>query len=154
MATATFDANTRSTPKIDDNALRTNQATILAVVVIAFVLGSGVGVWLLLALALALAIGAAKPGSGPIQIAYRKLLLPTGLIKPSPKQDDPAKYRFAQWMGAGCLVASALLLFAGVAALGWILAWVVAALALVNLLFNFCAGCFIFLQLRRAGVVR
>ncbi len=37
----------------------------------------------------------------------------------------------------------------------WIaLAWIVVALALVNLLFGFCAGCFMFLQLRRAGVLR
>jgi hypothetical protein len=52
-------------------------------------------------------------------------------------------------MGAVCLTLSAILLFAGFGTAGWVLAWIVVALALVNLLFGFCTGCFIFLNLNR-----
>ncbi|MER3438442.1 MAG: DUF4395 domain-containing protein, partial [Chloroflexota bacterium] len=45
-------------------------------------------------------------------------------------------------------------LFAEIITLGWVLAWIVAALALINLLFGFCAGCFLFFQLHRLGLGR
>jgi hypothetical protein len=140
--------------RVDANALRTNQAAIVAITVLAFVLGSEIGAWLVAALAVSLAIGSASPGNGPIQLLYRHLLRPAGLIKPSPRPDDPAPHRFAQAMGAGVLALAAILLFAGATIIGWTLAWLVVALALTNLVFGFCAGCFIFLQLRKAGFGR
>jgi hypothetical protein len=142
-----------SQPRIDLNALRTNQVTIVTTVALAFVLGtSHGGAWLVSALAAAMAIGAAIPGYGPIQLFYRQALKPTGLIKPDIRQEDPAPHRFAQTVGAGFLTVSAVALFAGVAWLGWILGAIVVVLALANLVFGFCAGCFVFLQLRRTGL--
>lgn len=137
-------------PIVDANALRTNQTLIVASVAIAFVLGATAGAWVLLAVAVSLTIGAARPGYGPFQIFYREVLRPIGIVKPSLRPDDPAPHRFAQALGGTVLFLAALALFTGVAALGWVLAFVVLALALVNLLFGFCAGCFIFLQINRA----
>jgi Domain of unknown function (DUF4395) len=134
---------------VDVNALRTNQTLIVAGVVIAFVLGSSAGALVLLAVAASLAIGAARPGFGPFQIFYREVLKPTGLVKPNPRPDDPAPHRFAQSLGATVLFVAAIALFAGADVLGWVLAFLVLALALVNLLFGFCAGCFLFLQINR-----
>lgn len=139
--------------RVDANALKTNQAAIVAVTVIAFVLGDA-GVWLVVALAASLAIGATLPGKGPIQLLYRHALQPAGLVKPNPRLDDPAPHRFAQAMGGGVLALAAILLVAGFTTLGWVLAWIVVALALTNLVFGFCAGCFLFLQLRKAGIGR
>jgi Domain of unknown function (DUF4395) len=136
-------------PIVDVNALRTNQALIVAGVVIAFVAGATVGAWVLLAVSASLAIGATRPGFGPFQVLYREVLKPTSLIKPNPRPDDPAPHRFAQAMGATVLFLAAITLFVGVDLLGWVLAFLVLALALVNLLFGFCAGCFIFLQINR-----
>lgn len=138
--------------QVDVNALKTNQATIVAVVVVAFVLGADIGRWLVLALAISLAIGAARPGFGPIQLLYRRVLVPRRLVRPAPQMSDPAPHRFAQAMGGGVLAVAFLLLLAGVATAGWVLAWLVLALALINLLFGFCAGCFVFLHLRRAEI--
>ena len=83
---------------VDVNALRTNQALVVAGVVIAFVAGATAGEWVFLAVSASLTIGAARPGFGPFQILYREVLKPTGLVKPSPRPDDPAPHRFA----AGC----------------------------------------------------
>jgi hypothetical protein len=150
---ATRSLSSSPLPKpVDVNALKTNQAAIVAIVVLAFVLGTDIGAWLIAALAVSLAIGAARPGSGPIQLVYRYALRDTGLIKPNIRQEDPAPHRFAQAMGAIVLGIAALILFTG-ASVGWVLAWLVLALALVNLVFAFCTGCFIFLQLRRLGIV-
>jgi hypothetical protein len=137
---------------VDVNALRTNQIAIVAITVLAFVLGSDFGVWLILALGLSLAVGAARPGYGPIQILYRRELLASGLVRPNPQPSELEPHRFAQGMGAVVLLLAAILLFSGATALGWVLALLVVSLALANLLFGFCAGCFIYLQLRKAGV--
>jgi hypothetical protein len=136
-------------PSVDANGLKTNQTCIVLFVALAFVLGDDVGRWLVGFVALSLAIGAALPGYGPFQQFYRRVLRPSGVVTARPRPDDPAPHRFAQALGAGFLAASAVLLFAGVTAVGWALGWLVVALALVNLLFGFCAGCFAFLQLRR-----
>ncbi len=136
--------------KIDQNALRTNQALIIGLTVLAFVLGTdNGGAWIVLAVGLALAIGAAFPGNGPFQLLYRRALAPAGVIMPHPVVGDPNPHRFAQTVGAFCLVLSSALLFGGLEAAGWAIAWMVVALAMINLLFGFCAGCFIFLQLER-----
>jgi hypothetical protein len=137
--------------QVDANALKTNQIAIVVVTVIAFVLGGDVGAWVLLALALSLAIGAARPGYGPIQLFYRRVLLASGRVRVRPQPSPLAPHRFAQAMGAGVLALAGILLLVGATWLGWVLAWLVVALALANLLFGFCAGCFLYLQLRRLG---
>jgi hypothetical protein len=139
-----------SAVKVDQNGLRFNQAMIVLLTLVAFVLGTGSGgAWIVLLTGLSMAIGAALPGRGPFQLLYRHVLLPTGVVKARPEEDDPTPHRVAQSMGAVCLTLSAILLFAGFGTAGWVLAWIVVALALVNLLFGFCTGCFIFLNLNR-----
>jgi hypothetical protein len=80
---------------------------------------------------------------------YRKLLVPLGIVKPNREPGNPAPHRFAQAMGAGCLALSAVLLLMGFDAAGWVLGFLVLVLALVNLVFGFCTGCFIYLHLGR-----
>lgn len=145
---------TQSKPsRIDVNALRTNQALIVSLVLIAFVLGTGNGgAWIVAAVAVSLAIGATRPGYGPFQLLYKRLITPAGILHPKPESGEAAPHRFAQAMGAAFLAIAAILLFAEVTTLGWVLGALVVALALTNLVFGFCAGCFIFYQLRKAGL--
>ncbi len=138
-------------PQVDHNAIKFGQITIVLVVVVAWLLNLPWLVWLL---AGALALNVAWPAQGPIRLAYRSVILPLRIVRPHLVVDDPAPHRFAQGMGAGVLVAAGAALSAGAGILGWVLAGLVALLAAVNVLWNFCAGCFIFLQLRRYGVVR
>jgi hypothetical protein len=70
-------------------------------------------------------------------------------LKPNREPGNAAPHRFAQAMGAVCLALAALLLFLGFHLAGWTLGFLVLALALVNLVFGFCTGCFIYLQLGR-----
>lgn len=134
---------------VDLNALRTNQVFIVATVAIAFLLGTDIGALLIALLALSMAMGVAMPGNGPIQVLYRKALAPAGIVKPNREPGSQAPHRFAQAMGAVCLALSAALLLLGFETAGWILAFIVLALALVNLVFGFCTGCFIYLHLGR-----
>ena len=134
---------------VDQNALRTNQVFIVATVAIAFLLGAEWGAWLIGLLAICMAIGVLSPGNGPIQLLYRKAIVPAGIVKPHREPGSAAPHRFAQAMGAVCLALSAILLGLGFDLAGWALGFVVLALVLVNLLFGFCTGCFIYLQLGR-----
>lgn len=137
-------------PVVDLNALKTNQTLIVVLVALGFVLGIDAGgAWLVSFVAVSLAIGAARPGYGPFQLFYRRVLRATGVISARPRPEEAAPHRFAQAMGAAVLAVSAIALFAGATGFGWVLGWLVVALALANLLFGFCAGCFIFYQLRR-----
>ena len=134
---------------VDATALKLNQALIVAFVAVAFVLGTPADAWLVAFVGLSLAIGGIRPGSGPFQLLYRRVLRPAGLLRPNPRPDDPAAHRFAQVVVAAFLLLAAVTLFAGASVLGWALAWLVVALALVNLLVGFCVGCFAFYHLRR-----
>lgn len=139
---------------VDKTMLRINQIAITAVVALAFVLGRSLGGgWLLLALAVALAIGAARPSASPLRHLYLRVLRPLGIARPEMVADDPAPHRFAQGVGAVFLFGAAGSLLGGAVLLGWALAWIVVALALTNLLTGFCAGCFMYVQLERAGLL-
>jgi hypothetical protein len=139
---------------VDKNALRFNQATLSLLVVLGFVLGGSVGIVLVAVTGASLLIGAAFPPAAPIGLLYRGAFVKAGAIKPNRVPDDPAPHRFAQLLGGIFLVAATVVLVAGAAVIGWVLAWIVVALALTNLLLGFCLGCFIFLQMSRAGLIR
>jgi hypothetical protein len=134
---------------VDRTALTVNQALIVASIVVAFVAGGLAGAAIVLLVGLSLGAGAAWPGNGPFQVLYHRVLKRAGVVRPALRREDPTPHRFAQAMGAAVLVVAGALLLGGFTVVGWALAWVVVGLALVNLLFGFCAGCFIFLQIER-----
>lgn len=137
--------------KVDTTALKFNQAAIIALTLLGFLLDQP---GLVLVVGLVLAIGTIVPSAALFKQIYFKLLKPTQLLQPHVITDDPAPHQFAQGVGAIFLLASssALLLWNAVA-LGWLLAWIVIVLAAVNLFLGFCAGCFVYYQLDRWGVL-
>lgn len=139
--------------QVDITALKVNQACIVALNVLAFVLGDGPGRWIVLGVAAVMLVGTAFPNAGLFKLLYARVLRPARLLKPNVIPDDPVPHLFAQGLGGSFLLAAFLLLLAGVTLAGWVLVWVVVALALINLLFSFCAGCFIYYQLDRRGLL-
>lgn len=137
--------------KVDHNSIKFSQVGLTVVALAAFVANA---VWLVGVLAIVMAVSTAVPAWGLFRLLYRSIVLPAGLLRPHVLDDDPAPHRFAQGVGAAFLGASWISLAAGAPALGWALTLVVAALAMVNVLFNFCAGCFVYYQLRRYGLIR
>jgi hypothetical protein len=137
--------------KVDTTAIKFNQACIVVVTLLGFLLDQPV---LVLFVGLVLALGTVAPQAALFKLVYLKLLKPNRILKAHIITDDPAPHQFAQGVGALFLLASsvALLLFK-VGVVGWTLAWIVIILAAVNLFFNFCAGCFVYYQLDRAGLI-
>jgi hypothetical protein len=132
--------------KVDHTAIRFTQFWVVVFSVLAFLSAMPV---LALALALVLAFSAAQPDLAPFRQLYITLVRPRGWLKPDVRPDDPAPHRFAQAVGATVLGISFLMLAAGVTPVGWGLDLLVTFLAGLNLTVGFCAGCFLFYQLRR-----
>ncbi len=139
--------------RVDRSALKTNQAFIVILTVLAFVLGGNAGAGLVLFTGAVMAIGTVAPPLGLFQQIYHRLLKPAGLVKPNVIAEDPMPHRFAQGLGAVFLLASTAFLLAGSPAVGWTLSWIVTGLAFINFTINFCAGCFVYFQLARLGLI-
>ncbi|GAB4544837.1 MAG: DUF4395 domain-containing protein [Anaerolineae bacterium] len=138
--------------KVDTTAIKFNQACIISLTLLAFLLDAA---WLVLFVAVVLAIGTIWPGAALFQGVYRRVLKPLGLLKARVIDDDPAPHRFAQGLGATFLGLGSLVLLVLKATIpGWGLAGLVVILAAINLFFSFCAGCFLYLQLRRLGLIK
>ncbi len=134
--------------KVDHAGLRTNQATIIVLLLVAFIFNQ---TWLALATSLFMLIGTAlrQPGFG---FLYTGLLKPRGWIKPDVLPDHPEPHRFAQGFGGVVLLIGALALILGASVLGWALTWLVIALAALNLFAGFCAGCAVYYWLHRLNM--
>jgi hypothetical protein len=139
-------ASPQARAAVDHTALRVNQAAIIALLAVGFVVDQP---WLVAFVCIVMALGTAYPPAALFQRIYRDLLRPAGLLRPDPRIEDATPHRFAQGLGAAVLLAASLALFSGATAVGWGLAFVVIALAAINLFFGFCAGCFVYFQLQR-----
>ncbi len=133
-------------PAFDRTALRFNQAVIVALLLVAYIIDLP---WLVAVVAIVMALGAASPALALFQRLYRDVLRPAGLLRPDIHHEDAAPHRFAQGMGAAVLILASGALLLGAPGVGWALALLVVALAAINLVFGFCAGCFIFFQIQR-----
>ncbi|MDR7486888.1 MAG: DUF4395 domain-containing protein [Armatimonadota bacterium] len=133
---------------VDQTAIKFAQLVIAVWVVVA---GALQAPWLIAFLTAALATSAASPTRSLFRLLYHRVAVPLRLARPRIIPDDPAPHRFAQGVGAAVLAASTLALFVGASTLGWVLAGLVAVLALLNVTAGFCAGCFVYYQLSRRG---
>ncbi len=135
--------------RVDHSALRTNQAFIITLLVLGFVLNAW---WLVALVSAVMLIGTVVPSAGLFKLVYFAVLKPAGIVKPDVKIDNPEPHQFAQGLGGVFNLLATLALLAGATTLGWILAWLVVALAAVNLFAGVCVGCLIYYQLNRLGV--
>ncbi len=134
---------------VDHSAIRTNQATIIALLLIAFILNIP---WLVAIVALVMLIGTFLRRPGFAVLLYARLLKPLRWVRPDVLKDNPEPHLFAQGFGGVVLVISTLGFILGSVILGWVLAWLVIALAALNLFGGFCVGCAVYYCLHRLTV--
>ena len=131
--------------QVDHSALRVNQALIISLLIVAFVVNVP---WLVAFVALVMLAGTALRQPG-FKWVYAALLKPLGLVKPDVIRDNPEPHVFAQGFGGIVLVVSLAGFWVGSPIVGWGLAWLVIALAGLNLFAGFCAGCLVYYWLSR-----
>lgn len=131
--------------KIDHNAIRTNQIIVIILNITAFIFDQP---WLAAIVALVMLTGVlrGKPG---FDFVYKLILLPTKVIKPNILNDHAEPHQFAQLLGGIFTGVGAVLLLIQIIIPGWILIWLVVALAALNAFGGFCVGCAIYYWLGR-----
>jgi hypothetical protein len=144
--TAEADGQTR---QVDHSAIRTNQAFIIALLILAFVLNAW---WLVAFVSAVMLVGTIVPSAGLFKAIYFAVLKPAGVVRPDVKRDNPEPHLFAQGLGGVVTLLGTLALLGGATALGWVLSWLVVALAALNLFAGVCVGCLIYYQLNHLGV--
>ena len=134
---------------VDHAALKVNQAFIIALLLLAYVMDT----WGIVAFVGAvMLLGTAVPSLSLFKRIYRHFLRPAGVLQPQIVADNPEPHRFAQGLGGVFVALAVAALLLGFAVPGWALVWLVMALAALNLFLGFCAGCFIYYQLHRLGL--
>lgn len=139
----------KSVRKVDRTALRVNQAFIIGILVLAFLLDN---ILLVAFTSLVMLLGTAVPRLSLFKQIYRRLLQPVGLVKADVIPDNPEPHRFAQGFGGVVLSLAVITLLFSQSFAGWALVWLVVILAGLNLFLGFCAGCFLYYQLNRLNV--
>lgn len=138
----------QSLSPVDHSTLRVNQAVIISLLVLGFVLNNP---WPIAAVALTMTLGTVRQQPG-FRWVYTGLLKPRGWVRPDVIQDNAEPHVFAQGFGAIVVWAGLLAYIAGAPGLGWGLVWLVVALAALNLFVGFCAGCAVYYWLGRVRV--
>ena len=131
--------------KVDHAVLKANQLFIISLNILAFIFNQS---WLAAFVALVMGLGSVfkVPGFLPI---YKNILKPRGWMRPDILDDNPEPHRFAQFLGFLFMTAGSVSLFLGATVLGWILVWIVIALAALNAFGGFCVGCAVYYWLSR-----
>ena len=135
--------------KVDHSALRTNQAFIIGLLVIAFVLDAK---WLVAFVSAVMLIGTVFPKVALFKAVYWYILKPAKIARPDVRRDNPEPHLFAQGVGGTFLLVATAAFFANIAVLGWALAWIVVALAALNLFAGICVGCMMYYWFNRLGL--
>jgi hypothetical protein len=139
--------STNSLTNVDHAAIKTNQAVIILLNILAFILNAP---WLAGIVALMMILGTILKIPG-FKFVYR-ILKSAGIAKPDIIPDNPEPHRFAQGFGGVVMLVGTIALFTGIPLLGWVLVWMVAALAALNLFGGFCVGCAVYYWLGRLQV--
>lgn len=134
----------RDTEVIDSRAPRTNQAVVGSLALVAFVTGTE---WIVGVLALQLAVGLTLGRRFCLPCLFYFEVLQPRLGEG--RLEDARPPRFANMVGLGFLGTATVAFLAGASTLGWALALVVAALALLAALSGICVGCETYLWLAR-----
>jgi hypothetical protein len=135
--------------KVDHSALRTNQAFIIGLLVLAFVVDAP---WLVAFVSAVMLIGTVFPRIALFKAVYWYILKPLKIARPDVRRDNPEPHLFAQGVGGAVLFIATLAFAANVSVLGWVLSWIVVALAALNLFAGICVGCLMYYWLNRLGV--
>lgn len=141
--------STTSPRRVDQSGLKVGQVITIITLLIAFIISSPLLVALV---AIAQLFGGINSPYAPYRLIYQKLLKPAGIVKPNVIPDNPEPHQFAMLVGAIFNGVGAALIWLGIPVAGWVLVWVVIALANLNFWLNFCLGCWMYYQFHKLGI--
>jgi hypothetical protein len=134
---------------VDQNQIKFNMAITASLLIIAYLLNN----WIPVAIAIVCQFsGAAGLTFAPYRILYVHVVKRFGIMKPNEIPDNHAPHRFAAVVGGVFNLIGVILLMAGMDVIGWLFIGIVFVLSMLNLLLNFCAGCFMYYMFNKFGI--
>ena len=133
--------------KIDKTSLKFNQGCIVIFTSLAFLLNI---YWLVAFVGVILLLDTLIPGTGLFKLFYKHIVKSLKILNPNISAESKAPHQFAQGLGGLFLLLSFILLqYFGYIFFGWVISFIVIALAFVNLTLDFCLGCFIYFRIQK-----
>lgn len=137
----------------DVTARKVHQWTMAVLVALGFLAGNELGpVFLLVAGVIMLAGRFWWPADVVRQLTWR-VLEPRHLVRRRERVEDHETRRIARVMGGIVWIAAALLIWFGLPVVGWVVAALIGVMVILDAALDFCALCFAFLHLDRAGLL-
>ena len=141
-------------PRYDRTARKAHQWTMVVLVAAGLIL-QGVAGSLLIAIAGAIMLVGRFwwPADVVRQLVWRALE-PAGLLKRNDVHEDHETRRVARVIGGAIWLIAAAFLLAGIPAVTWVLSLPIAVMVALDASLDFCALCFLVVQLDRRGILR
>ena len=141
-------------PRYDRTARRAHQWTMVVLVAAGLIL-QGVAGSLLIAIAGGIMLVGRFwwPADVVRQLVWRALE-PAGLLKRDDVHEDHETRRVARMIGGAIWLIAAAFLLAGIPAVTWVLSLPIAVMVALDASLDFCALCFLVVQLDRRGILR
>ena len=141
-------------PRYDRTARRAHQWTMIVLVGAGLIL-QGVAGSLLIAIAGAIMLVGRFwwPADVVRQVVWR-VLEPAGLLKRDDVHEDHETRRVARVIGGAVWLIAAAFLLAGIPAVTWVLSIPIGVMVALDASLDFCALCFLVVQLDRRGILR
>src|SRR5581483_6217491 len=135
--------------RFDATARKFHQWVVIALSLVAFVLGGTVGGVLMLFVGLVMVLGRFRDEADLFRGFYGAVLVPRGALRPRMVVEDRATRRIARVLGGSVQVLGGLLVLAGAAVgLAWALVLAIALMVALDAALDFCVLCFFVHQLR------
>lgn len=149
-----FDSAARvtSAPLYDVTARKAHQWTMVALIVLGFILGDRWGAIPLVLAGAIMLLGRFFWPADLVRQAVWRVLEPSGILRRHEAREDHVTRRIARVIGGSIWLIAAILLVGGSATLAWILAGIVALMVVLDASVDFCVLCFGVAQLARRGI--
>jgi hypothetical protein len=140
--------------KIDKSGIKFNQMLVVLLVSVSFIMNLP---FLIALTSVVMTIGSIFPEASLFRLIYLNIVKRSGIMKPEIVNESNAPHLFSHGFGGIVLLVSFLLLQffpnnTGIIT-GWSIAIIVAMLAFINIIWNFCAGCWLYFQLQKLGLI-
>ena len=136
----------------DVTARKAHQWTMVALVVVGFVIGEPFGAVPLLAAGVIMLAGRFWWPADVVRQFVWRVGEPAGWLPRVEREEDHATRRVARVMGGAIWLLCAGLLVGGLSLAAWVLAGLIAVMVALDASLDFCALCFVFARLDRAGL--
>jgi len=145
--------NLTALPVYDRTARKAHQWSMVAVVLLALIVGGGPGAVLLAVAGLIMFVGRFWWPADVVRQLVWRVVEPAGWLKRDDVAEDHETRRIARVIGGAIWLAAAVAVVVGYPVLAWIITLPIAAMVALDASLDFCALCFVLAQLDRRGML-